>query len=112
MRPTIHLALVLSLLCPAGAPAQTAGAPAPPAARHNLMPVPASVRFQAGRLPVSKSFSVAYRGEADARLRAGVDRFLRRLEGRTVLELARTPAASAEAATLVVEAAGPGRAVP
>jgi hexosaminidase len=76
------------------------------------MPVPASVRFNSGRLPVNKSFSVAVRGPADARLQAAIDRLLRRIEGRTVLELPRAPAADAAAATFVVESGGAGKAVP
>jgi hexosaminidase len=76
------------------------------------MPVPASVRFNDGRLGVGKSFSVAARGHSDARLGAAVERFLRRLEGRTVMELPRGLAADAGAASLVIEAAGPGHGVP
>ena len=96
-------------------PAQT---PAPaaqtraPAAPHNLLPVPASVRFGAGRLAVDKTFTVAAAGHVDERLRAGVERALRRLEGRTVLELARGLSADAAGAKLLVEARAPGRAVP
>ncbi|HEV3470208.1 MAG TPA: family 20 glycosylhydrolase [Pyrinomonadaceae bacterium] len=112
MRPTFYLALVLSLFCAADARPQTAAAPPVAAARHNLMPVPANVKFNPGRLAVNKSFSVAVGGRSDARLRAGIDRFLRRVEGRTVMELQRGPAADAAAATLLVEAGGPGRAVP
>src|SRR3954471_12900690 len=82
------------------------------AARRNLMPVPASVQFGAGRLAVTKSFTVAATGHVDERLRAGVDRAMRRLEGRTVMEFARGLASDAGAATLVIECKGPGRAVP
>jgi hexosaminidase len=82
------------------------------AARRNLMPVPASVRFGAGRLVVDKSFTVAATGSVDERLRAGIDRAVRRLEGRTVLELARGLAQDPARATLLVEARAPGRAVP
>ncbi|HYP52061.1 MAG TPA: family 20 glycosylhydrolase, partial [Pyrinomonadaceae bacterium] len=107
MRPTKYLPFILSLFCAASVSAQT------PGARHNLMPVPASVRFQAGRLAVKNTFSVAAaRGQSDSRLQAGIERFLRRLEGRTVLEMPRGLSADATAATLVVETSGPGRAVP
>lgn len=81
-------------------------------ARHNLMPVPASASFGQGRLAVDKTFTVAAKGHVDERLRAGIDRALRRLEGRTVLELARGLNADAAGAKLLVEARGPGRAVP
>ena len=108
MRTRTYLPLILSLICAVSATAQTAGS----AVQHNLMPVPASVRFNPGRLLVNSSFTVATRGRGDARLQAGVDRFLRRIEGRTVMELPRGPANDAAAATLVVEAGGPGAAVP
>jgi hexosaminidase len=81
-------------------------------ARHNLMPVPASVRFGQGRLAVDKTFTVAAAGHLDERLRAGIDRAMRRLEGRTVLELARGLSTDAAKAKLLVEARGPGKAVP
>nr|MDQ3804584.1 hypothetical protein [Acidobacteriota bacterium] len=86
MRTRTSLAFILCLICAVGASAQPPGAGAAVAPRHHLMPVPASVRFNPGRLPVNKSFSVALRGQADARLQAAVERFLRRVEGRTVME--------------------------
>jgi hexosaminidase len=110
--------LIAILLLSSFIPNVAAQAPAPaaqtraPAARHNLMPVPASVRFNPGRLAVEKAFTVAASGHVDERLRAGIDRALRRLEGRTVLELARGLSADAANAKLLVEARGPGRAVP
>ncbi|HEV7905232.1 MAG TPA: family 20 glycosylhydrolase [Pyrinomonadaceae bacterium] len=121
MRAKFYLPFILSFICAVNAHAQTGGAPAgttnaaaPPAAapQHNLMPVPASVRFDAGRLAVNNTFSIAARGQQDARLTSGIARFLRRIEGRTVLELPRGLAADASAATLVVESSAPGQAVP
>ena len=110
MRARTCLPFILQLTFAFNAPAQDAGAAAP--ARHSLMPVPASVQFRTGRLAVGKSFNVAARGRTDERLRAAVERFLRRLEGRTVMELPRGLAADAAAASLVIEAAAPGRPVP
>ena len=104
MRTRNSLLLLLPLMCVSDAPARGTGAAA--AARHSLMPVPASVRFNDGRLSVGKSFGVAARGHTDARLRAAVERFLRRLEGRTVVELPRGLGTDAGAASLVIEAAG------
>lgn len=80
-------------------------------ARRNLMPVPASISWREGRLPVTKSFSVAFRGQTDERLRSYVFRVLRRLEGRTVLELPRDPAAAPSAA-LLIETSSTGNAIP
>ena len=50
----------------------------------NLMPVPASVRTQTGRLPITSSFNVAVKNYTDERLRAGIARMLRQIQGRTV----------------------------
>jgi hexosaminidase len=76
------------------------------------MPVPASVRILGGRMKVEQTFSVAFQGHADARLQAGVERALRRLERRTGLEFPRAPAEAPAAANLVLQCAGPGGAVP
>ena len=112
MRLRQHISATLLLTFVINASAQTAGPALRPAPRHNLMPVPASVRFGTGRLAVNKSFTVAARGHTDERLRAGVERALRRLEGRTVLELPLELANDAGAAALVVDCKGPGQAVP
>lgn len=111
---TLLLSIVVNVSAqmPAGSAQTPAAAAALTLARHNLMPVPASVRFNAGRLAVGKSFAVAARGHVDERLRAGVNRMLRRLEGRTVLELAHELSDDAGSAALVVECRGPGLAVP
>jgi hexosaminidase len=76
-------------------------------ASFNLMPVPTSMTVQAGRLPVQASFTAAVTAFSDARLAAGLDRTLRRLERRTGLEFPRGAADAAKAALIVqVEAAG------
>jgi hexosaminidase len=107
MKARNYLPLILSLFCATSAYGQTVAA-----TQHNLMPVPLSVRFDAGKLPISKSFTVAVRGKVDPRLQAGIDRAVRRVEARTVVELARGLAADTATATLVVESGGPGKAVP
>ena len=80
--------------------------------RHALMPVPASLRLLGGRMKVEQTFTVAFQGHTDARLAAGVERALRRLERRTGLELPRAAAEAPAAANLVLQAGGPGKAVP
>jgi hexosaminidase len=112
MRARTYLPVILSLICAISANAQTTGREGGVAPQHNLMPVPASVRFNPGRLSLNKSFTVALRGQTDARLQAGIDRFLRRIEGRTVMELPRGLSNDAANATLLVESGGPGKAVP
>lgn len=108
MRARTYLSFILSLVCAANAFAKTAGANGLIASEHHLMPVPASVQFNSGRLAVNKSFTVATRGQTDARLQAGIDRARRRIENRTVMELARGLAGDAASATLLIEASGPG----
>ncbi len=107
MKP-LKLVALLVLLAASAPKAAAQSAPA----RRNLMPVPATVRSQQGRLAVDKTFTVAAAGTVDERLRAGIDRMLRRLEGRTVLELPRGLSADGAGAKLVVDARGPGKAVP
>ena len=79
---------------------------------HALMPVPASLKFTAGRVPISTSTTVGVRGFADDRLRAAIQRAMRRLEGRTGYTMARALAADPAAATLVVECQAAGAAIP
>ena len=102
---TLSLLLCLSTLAPAPLCAQES------AGRRALMPVPASVRILGGRMKVEQTFSVAFQGHTDARLAAGVERALRRLERRTGLEFSRAPAEAPAAANLVLQTGGPGKAV-
>ncbi|MDQ3321162.1 MAG: family 20 glycosylhydrolase [Acidobacteriota bacterium] len=81
-------------------------------ARRNLMPVPASVNWKNGRLPVSKNFTVAVRRQTDERLKSYIFRVMRRLEGRTVLELPRDLSSDAANAQLLIETQSTGNAVP
>src|SRR5947209_8359196 len=113
MRLTKAILLGLPLLCALGAHAQQ---PRPTDVgtlyQHHLMPVPAHMQFQTGRLAVADTFTVAFEGQPDERLRAGIARMLRRLEGRTGLTLARGLASDAATATLIVESRSPGLSVP
>lgn len=80
--------------------------------RRNLMPVPANLVWKDGRLPVTKDFTVAVKGKTDDRLKQYIFRIMRRLEGRTVLELPREFANNAEKAQLVIETASTGNPIP
>ena len=82
------------------------------AGQLNLMPVPASLQTQTGRLPITSSFSVLVKNYADDRLRSGIARMLRRLAGRTVLTFPAEMATDESAATLVVQCDRAGEAVP
>src|SRR5437763_2510908 len=81
-------------------------------AQMNLMPVPASMQIQTGRLPITSSFNVAVKNYTDDRLRAGIDRMLRRLAGRTVLTLPADLAPDEGAAILVVQCERAGEIIP
>lgn len=78
----------------------------------NLMPVPASVQLQPGRLAITNSFTVATKGYADDRLRGSITRMIRRLAGRTVLTLPLDLAVDESSATLVVQCERGGNPVP
>lgn len=83
-----------------------------------LMPYPASYQPQAGRLPVTAGFQVAWVNFQSPRLGAAVARTLRAWERRSGLTLPRTPtgeyalAANAAVATLVIDCAAASAPVP
>jgi hexosaminidase len=104
--------VALLLLCALNTSARQIGSTAPASWQHRLMPVPASVQLQSGRLKIDASFRVAAAGHTDARLEAGIRRAARRLEGRTGFEFSRAPATDPQAASLVIECKGPGSEVP
>jgi hexosaminidase len=80
--------------------------------KHNLMPVPAAVKFHPERLAVDSSFKVATRGHSDARLQAAIARFIKRLEGRTVLSFTPGLAPDDQTTTLVIHCQGAGKDIP
>lgn len=82
------------------------------AARRNLMPVPANVAWKNSRLPVAKTFSVALSGKTDERLRQYAFRAMRRLEGRTLFEFSRDFSTDVANASLLIETASTGSAIP
>jgi hexosaminidase len=108
MKITKYLPLLVILICAVVATAQEPKTP-----KLNLMPVPASVKFHPEeRLAVDGSFKVATRGHSDARLLAGIARFMRRLEGRTVLTLAPGLALDDQTTQLIIHCEGPGKDIP
>jgi hexosaminidase len=80
--------------------------------RLNLMPLPATVELQPGRLAITEKFSVATKGYADDRLRGNIARMTRRLAGRTVTTLSLDLAAAESSATLVVQCERGGSPIP
>ena len=108
MKTNRYLPLLFILICAFVTQAQDP-APTP---RINLMPIPASIKFHNERLRVDANFRVATRGHSDARLQAGIFRFLKRLEGRTVLTLAPTLAVDDQMTPLIINCQGPGKTIP
>ncbi len=80
--------------------------------KHNLMPVPASLQFQSGRLAITDSFIIAVKGHSDARLTAAIDRMARRLDTRTGLTFARGLLNDSAKASLVIQCQGAGKTIP
>ena len=108
-------------VCAAGAAALfmtalvAAGPQNPSASEHPalaLMPMPASLMLTSDRVAITNAATVALRGVQDARIRAAVNRAMRRLEGRTGLMMQRAFATDANAATIVVDCQAPGAAIP
>ncbi len=86
---------------------------------NDLMPVPAQLQWGEGRLPVTSGLQVAIGGSVDdARLRGGIDRFLRRAQERTGLTFPHLASGGFAVghnqtdATIVIECAAPGEPLP
>src|SRR5882762_4470725 len=109
------LVLLLTYALSLASPVRSQGTAAEvtPPGQLNLMPVPASVQTQTGRLPITAGFNVAVKSYSDDRLRAGIARMLARLSGRTVLTLALADVATHEStASLVVQCERAGDPIP
>lgn len=105
--PVITLLLLSALSVSAQQPVTADLSP-----QHRLMPAPASLRFQSGRLNIDSSFRTAVDGYSDARLQAGLHRATLRLERRTGVEFSLTPPTDSQVAGLVIRCGGPGKPVP
>jgi hexosaminidase len=104
-----------SLLLAAGAAMIGAAPPAgaradqPSTAAHDLMPAPAQLEWQTGRLVLDGKFSLGSIGTTDPRIDSALARARRRLEAQTGLTLAARPGGAQ--AALLVEARGPSQPV-
>lgn len=102
----LPLLTLLTSLWPISASSQPATRP------YDLLPVPARLELGAGRLPITTAFSADTTGCRDGRVQAAVARALRRLQGRTGLEFSTAVVTAPDSATLVIECARAGAAVP
>ncbi|HEX8139207.1 MAG TPA: family 20 glycosylhydrolase [Pyrinomonadaceae bacterium] len=116
MKERKYFPVILLLFLTVNLSAQQQPSPPPEALaqqrQHHLMPVPASLSFQPGKLALSSSFTVAVVGHSDARLQGAVRRMLRRLEDRTGFVLPRAQAGDPALATLLIECKEAGPAMP
>jgi hexosaminidase len=104
--PAIAVLLIITSTVYAQQPAS-----ADSSVQHRLMPAPASLRFEGGRLSIDSSFRIAVDGYSDARLQAALHRASLRLERRTGMEFPLGPADS-QGGGLRIRCAGAGKAVP
>jgi hexosaminidase len=95
------LAAVLFSLLAASASAQTTV----PAFVNNLMPLPATVQSKPGALHIAPSFSYTLHGNTGARLSNAAVRLITRLEMRSGVSLAKSPAPADQQATLTIDVA-------
>ena len=77
--------------------------------QHNLMPVPAFVEFYDGKVPLTDSLKVVASQYTDGRLQAGIDRFLKRLQGRTGLTFGQ---GSSEGSVIEIRCSKAGETIP
>src|SRR6266513_1156833 len=106
-----RLVLIVTCTLSLASPVRAQGS-APASSHLKLMPVPASVRLETGRLAINGSFNVAVKDHTDERLRAGIARMLRRLQGRTVLTFPSELATDESTATLVIQCERAGEIIP
>jgi hexosaminidase len=92
--------------------AQSQGAVSVQELTRGLMPVPATVKWEAGRLPLTKGFTIGVTGQTDDRLRGYISRVIKRIEGRSVIELPLEMKADAQSATLVISTQSTGNPIP
>jgi hexosaminidase len=110
LKLVLLLTFALSIVAPV--PAQGPTTAVAKRIQLNLMPIPASVELQPGRLAITDKFSVATKGYADDRLRGSIARITRRLAGRTVKTLSLDLAADQTTATLVIQCERGGSPIP
>ncbi len=82
------------------------------AADLHLMPIPANISVQPGRLMLDGSFRFSVGGYEDSRLRGAIARFLARLSGKTGFSLSEAPVADPTEAVLDIRCDGVGEQVP
>jgi hexosaminidase len=108
MKPSPSLLITCLLLCVR----TTAATGVEVKPTNDLMPEPAAMQFQAGRLPITKDFAVATSRYVDDRLRRAIGRATHRLEARTGIEFVKPPTGAANLNVLIIEVERSGDLVP
>lgn len=88
-----------------------ASAQSPSSYENHLLPLPAHLEVQSGRMPVDARFGVALEAPADPRLGSAISRFVQRLENRTTLELPHAPRVASES-RLIIRVKSMGHPIP
>jgi hexosaminidase len=108
----LTIAMILgSLVAWAGAPGQSTPPSPPPQFVNILMPQPAHLSAQEGRLAFTPSFAAIADRYRDARLDAAIARCLDRLRIRTGISFQTSPPSSGASAALIVSVDGAGEAI-
>lgn len=76
--------------------------------RHNLMPVPAKISFEQGKLPVNSEFRIVLTGYQEPRLKRAARRLIQRLSTQTGIYLLSEIEKDASKAILEISCQGPG----
>ncbi|HUV70414.1 MAG TPA: family 20 glycosylhydrolase [Terracidiphilus sp.] len=105
VRLCVSAAFVLPLFLAASIHAQPSSPAAAPAFINTLMPLPATVESKPGALRIEPSFSYALHGNSGSRLSNAAVRLISRIEMRTGVTLAKSPAGQGSDATLTVDVA-------
>jgi hexosaminidase len=79
--------------------------------QDHLLPMPAHIGFQPGRMIVDSGFTVSVDAPADPRLTASIQRFISRLENVTAIQLSHD-LKNDPSAHLIIRAKSPGHAIP
>ncbi len=103
--------ILASLLTSAGASTQSSPPSQPPGFVNTLMPQPANLSTQEGRLTLAPSFAAAADRYRDARLDAAIARSLNRLSVRTGISFSTSPSANGTSSALTISVDGPGEAL-
>src|ERR1035437_8588757 len=95
-------AILAALLLPASISAQPSQSAAPSFV-NTLMPLPSTLESKPGSLHIDPSFSYSLHGDSGPRLSDAAVRLLSRLETRTGISLAKSPAPEGSQPTLTID---------